>query len=370
MKDFLRGKDCLERLFAAVDRFRSKSNGRVTIAYLERAEKIWYQQIQCSCFISEINALKNKENLNKNSKLISLTPILDNDNILRANGRLRKFPENIFQNQPIVLCSSQYVTRLIIRYYHEKCNHNSFNIVMNEVRQKYWILGLRNTLRNLAYKCFECRKLRANLVSPAMADLPVGCLAYLQRPFTHCGVDYFGPLFVKIGRRREKRWGVIFTCLTTRAVHLELAHSLSTDSAILAVQRMSARRGMPTVIYSDCGTNFKGASKELKQALLNVDKEKQHDFGIKNNFFWKFNPSNAPHMKGAWERLIRTIKVSLYSILKEQCPREEVLVSVFAQVENIVNSRPITKLSTDPQDGDSKSFSYWLFVWKCAVLYK
>ena len=172
-----------------------------------------------------------------------------------------------------------------------------FFIVMNEVRQKYWILGLRNILRNLAYKCFECRKLRANLVSPAMADLPVGRLAYLQRRFKHYGVDYFGPLFIKIRRRREKRWGVIFTCLTTRAVHLELSHLLSTDSAILVVQRMSARRGMPTVIYSDCGTNFKGASKELKQALLNIDKEKQHDFGMKNNCFG----NSIPRTLLTWE---------------------------------------------------------------------
>ena len=119
------------------------------------------------------------------------------------------------------------------------------------------------------FKCVICIKLRTPPASPLMSDSPSSRLTFKQRPFTLCGVDYFGPMLVKIGKRQEKRWGVIFTCVTT--MHLELAHSLNTDTAIMALQRLSARRGVPSFTYSDNSTNFRGANKELKQAILSVN---------------------------------------------------------------------------------------------------
>nr|XP_012145944.1 PREDICTED: uncharacterized protein LOC105663171 [Megachile rotundata] len=149
-----------------------------------------------------------------------------------------------------------------------------------------------------------------------MSALPVGGrVAFRQRPFTHCGVDYFGPLMVKIRRRREKRWGVLFTCLTTRAIHLEIAHSLSASSAIMALQRLAARRGTPQVVYSDNGTNFRGADKELKDATASMDRTKIEEYALSKRVKWVFNPPDAPHMGGAWERLIRSVKTALNVIL-------------------------------------------------------
>lgn len=100
-----------------------------------------------------------------------------------------------------------------------------------------------------------------------MGDLPLSRLAAYSRPFSHMGVDYFGPMLVSVGRRTEKRWGVLVTCLTIRAIHLEVAHSLTADSCIMALRNVIARRGVPCVIYSDRGTNFVGANKELKIAI-------------------------------------------------------------------------------------------------------
>ena len=193
-----------------------------------------------------------------------------------------------------------------------------------------------------------------------MAPLPAGRLAYRERPFTHCGVDYFGPMQVKIGRRLEKRWGVIFTCMTTRAVHLELAHSLTASSAIMALQRLAARRGRPAVLYSDNGTNFRGACSELRGMVKAIDTERQREYALQNGMRWKFNPPDAPHMGGAWERLVRTVKTALRAVLREQTPAEEVLLTLLAEVESTVNSRPLTHVSVDPRDEEALTPNHFL----------
>ena len=109
--------------------------------------------------------------------------------------------------------------------------------------------------------------LRAQPANPKMASLPDAGLAFRMRPFSHCSLDYFGPINVKIDRRREKRWGALFTCLTVRAVHVEIVNSLSSDSTIMAIKRLSAGRGKRLVFYSYNGTNFKAAANEINQAL-------------------------------------------------------------------------------------------------------
>ena len=143
-------------------------------------------------------------------------------------------------------------------------------------------------------RCLTCRKTRASPRPPVMADLPSGRLAYKQRPSSHCGLDYFGPMWVKIGRGREKLWGVLFTCLTVRAVHLELAHSLTASSAIIAIQRMAARRGTPSVIYADNGTNFRGTCSELKDEKQLIDHESIGNYALSRKIRWEFNPSRCP----------------------------------------------------------------------------
>lgn len=186
----------------------------------------------------------------------------------------------MFKNEPIILDGHHYVTRLIVREYHKKFNHGRYNIVINEIRQECWITGLRNMLRSITSNCVDCEALRGRPVCPIMSDLAPGHLACGLRPFTHWGVDYFVLMTVKIGRREEKRWGVLLTCLTTWAIHLELAYTLNADSTICALQRMITRRGSPQESYTDCGTNFKGTNKELKEAMLAIDTRKQHEYGI------------------------------------------------------------------------------------------
>ena len=139
-----------------------------------------------------------------------------------------------------------------------------------------------------------------------MADLPRERLNEHVFPFTHTRVDYFGPIELKFLRHTLKRWSCLFTCLTTRAVHIEVAHSLDTESSLAAVTRFIARRGYPSSIISDNGTNFVGAAKELKAFKDEWDKAKIESDLAQRKIVWKINPPGAPHFGGIWETLVQS----------------------------------------------------------------
>ncbi|GBP77541.1 hypothetical protein EVAR_98994_1 [Eumeta japonica] len=168
-----------------------------------------------------------------------------------------------------------------------------------------------------------------------------------QRPFTHTG-GLLRPLEVTVGRRREKRWAALFTCLTTRAVHMEVASSLSADSMIMALRRFMARRGQPDTLYSDHGTNFVGAAAELSRARLEIE-ERMSDEATTRAIRWLRIPPHAPHMGGSWERLVRSIKVALSATLHTRAPKDEVLHTLLLEAEFVVNSRPLTHISVLPR---------------------
>ncbi|XP_072934731.1 uncharacterized protein [Epargyreus clarus] len=172
-------------------------------------------------------------------------------------------------------------------------------------------------------------------------------MAHHQRPFSYCGADLFGPMEVTVGRRHEKRYGVLFTCLTIRAVHIELVPTLTSDSFIVALRRMAARRGWPTHMYTDNGTNLRGADKELRKSIMEMDQQALADGAMNHGTKWTFIPPASPHWGGAWERLIRSVKTSLRVVLKERAPKEETLMTLLAEVENIINSRPLTHVSVE-----------------------
>ncbi|XP_059045880.1 uncharacterized protein LOC131841577 [Achroia grisella] len=155
-----------------------------------------------------------------------------------------------------VVIGGHRITRLLVYHHHKEAMHGSNELVVNQLRQQYWILKLRPTVRTVSTQCLTCRSRRAAPQPQRMADLPAARLQHNRRPFSYTGVDFFGPIEVTVGRRRQKRYCMLFTCLTVRAIHMELTEDLSSDSAIMALRRMGARRGLPLVIYSDNGTNL------------------------------------------------------------------------------------------------------------------
>lgn len=149
-----------------------------------------------------------------------------------------------------------------------------------------------------------------------MANHPLSQITPDLPPFTYTGLDYFCPIEVKRGRGRVKRYGALFTCLVSRAVHLEMAYSMDTDSCISTLRRFICRRGQVKEITSDNGTNFVGAERELREALAHLNLHKIEDSMGKEGIKWTFNPPYGAYHGGAWERLIRMIKKVLYSIIR------------------------------------------------------
>ena len=193
-------------------------------------------------------------------------------------------------------------------------------MTLNEIRPNgFWILGGSSIVTNLISSCVKCQRLRGSVQEQRMSDLPEDRLESTP-PFTYCAVDYFGPFIVKNGRTELKRYGVLFTCLASRAIHLEIANSLETDSFINALRRFISRCGPIHQLRSDQGTNFVGARKELTQALAEMDQEKLKTTLLEEQCDWfsfKMNVPAASHMGGAWERQIRSVRHVLSSLLQD-----------------------------------------------------
>ena len=178
-----------------------------------------------------------------------------------------------------------------------------------------------------------------------MADLPQERCTEAA-PFTYCGADMFGLLIIKERRSELKRYGALFTCFSSHAVHIEVTNSLDADSFILALHRFMARRGTLRSIWSDNGTNFVGAKNELQRALKEMKHDKINSFLQTNGadwILWHNNPPGASHMGGLWERQIRSTKTILEEFLKTHSHslNDKSLRTLRVEVEIIINLRPL-----------------------------
>jgi hypothetical protein len=235
----------------------------------------------------------------------------------------------------------------MIEWHHAQIEHRGKHTTIGKLRELgFWVVNGGKEVGSVVFKCVRCKWLRGKLNNQKMADLPFNRTAMVP-PFTYCGVDVFGPIQVKEGRKVLKRYGALFTCFSLRAVHIETLASLETDSFIQSLRRFVARRGAVREIRSDNGSNFVGAENELRKAMEEMDHKKIGNFLTEQGcdyVIWERNTPLASHMGGVWERQIRTVKSVLCSLLKS-CPRkldEESLRTFLAEAESIVNSRPLT----------------------------
>ncbi|XP_062565178.1 uncharacterized protein LOC134227602 [Armigeres subalbatus] len=326
---------------------------------LAKAENYIFKTVQADAFSEEIKILReaarepwrNKRSLPKHSALYKLSPHFDNEEIIRMDGRIDacEFAKGDAKH-PILLPKCHHVTDLILSDMHVKFCHLNHQTALNEVRQKYYVPCLRTIYKRVRNRCQLCRIRNAQPQPPMMGELPPMRLKAFTRPFSFIGIDYFGPMLVTVGRRVEKRWGVLITCMTVRAIHIEIAHSLSTDSCIIAIRNFIARRGMPLEIISDCGTNFIGASRELKDAMLKIDQNKLTESFVSAQTKWSFNPPASPHFGGCWERLIQSVKKTLQQIKPKRTPSDELLRNMLTEIEAIINARPLTEVPLEHEE--------------------
>ena len=317
---------------------------------VQDAEDAIVKFVQKEAFYEEVETLRknNSSGVLTRSNVYRLDPFMDRNGLIRVGGRLRNAKLDYNMKHPVLLPKKVHITNLVIRSTHEKLLHSGRNHVLSELREKYWVVHGNSAVRRVLYSCVTCRKLRGPCMTQKMSDLPKDRVNE-SPPFSHVGIDFFGPHTVKEGRKYVKRYGVIFTCLACRAVHIETSNTLSTDSFIHALRRFMSRRGWIKIIRCDNGTNFHGAERELRECLQEMDYERVQEFLLKHNISWQFNPPSASHMGGVWERMIRTVRKVLAPLLLEYGERldDEAYRTLLCEVESIVNSRPLT-VSEDP----------------------
>ena len=309
----------------------------LSVEELKQAEKYWIKFAQRDRFGAEIESLSKNRPIARGSRIASLDPQLT-DGVLRVGGRIDKAELSWETKHPIVLDHSHEITRLIVIHYHRRLIHAGVEHVFNHIREKYWILHGRSEVKNCATKCLLCHRRRVQPLAQKMSDLPSTRLANASVPFQYVGLDYAGPFSVRVGRNRiEKGYICLFTCLHMRGVHLEVAHSLEADSFIMALRRFQSRRGNPVRILSDNGTNFVGAEPELIKSLQEIDQKRVADELSARGVRWIFNPPAAPWFGGAWESLIKSMKAIMGNVVTV----DEVFLTVVAEVESLLNSRPL-----------------------------
>lgn len=336
---------------------------------MQAAESLLIRQCQYRCFKSFVN---NTNESYTDDLVPGFSAFKDDKGIIRLQGRLDSAPHVTEDfKRPILLPFNDNITFLIMDDVHRRYFHIHQKTVQNEIVQKYFIPKLGTMMKKLKNKCQHCRNANSRPLPPQMGDLPSARLQSFTKAFTYSGIDYFGPVLVTVGRRTEKRYGVLITCLVTRAIHLEVSSALTTDSCIMSISRFTSRRGVPAEFYSDNGTNFKGAESELKMFFDAMDKEKLRSEFTTSYTKWSFNPPASPHMGGCWERMVRTVKSILYKLMQSfRTPSDELLLTMLSQIECVVNSRPLTTVPLSSEDEPALTPNHFIFGTSSGVLPK
>ena len=334
----------------------------LTVNELRRAEFEIIKYVQSCAFSTEMVCISQGKEVSPNSIIRNLDPMMNADGILCVGGRLgnAELPEQ--SKHQMIMPKSHHVVTLIVRSLHEELGHSGKEHVLAEIRQKYWIISARRAVKSVLNQCFSCKRIRGKQYTQKMADLPQDRVTAGKAPFTNVGVDCFGPFVIKRGRSQVKRYGCLFTCLCTRAIHIEKLDTMDTDSFILALRRFESRRGRPEILRSDNGTNFKGAQRELRDAIRLWNKDQIHEYMLQKEIQWIFNTPTASHMGGVWERQIRTVRKVLNSLGGQKGLKDKVLNTLFCEVEAIVNSRPITVVSDNPDDMEALTPNHILML--------
>ncbi len=320
--------------FIAKCRKRSDAKEELTATELNQAEQLLILHAQCELDRQKLNKVESQLGLFK-----------DSDGFIRCKGRLNESELNLETRNPILLPRDNHLTTLIVRQSHENTLHNGVKETLLQVRSRFWIIKGRQLVRKILHSCTTCRRIQGQSYgAPETGQLPEFRVKG-SSAFSAVGIDFAGPLYVKNkSNTLDKVYLVIFTCGTTRAIHLELVSDLSTNSFLLCLKRFVGRRGTPNLIVTDNAKTFKAASKPLialfKSRIVN---RYLNETKIKS----KYNLAKAPWWGGFYERLIQSIKSCLKKNLRTAKLNLHELNTMIIQIKAVLNSRPLTYLYPD-----------------------
>lgn len=352
----------LKRIVAWCFRFKAncfkapheRELGPLSALELDIAIKSLIQLSQRESFAYELKLLHKQQSINS-SKLLGLNPFIDNDGLLRVGGRINKSSYNFEKKHPAIISGNHPLGRLIVSSEHIRLLHTGPQQLLFCLRERYWVTSGLNLCKKVYRACVTCFRNAPSTVTPMMGDLPTYRIEQ-SYPFQNTGMDFAGPVWVKDrkgrGSKKSKAYVCLFICLATKAIHLELVSSLSAEAFIQCLRRFAARRGFPKHLHSDNGTNFIGGRNLLKELerFLKESNESIAKFSSDNGMVWHLSPSYSPHFGGIWEAGVKSSKHHLRRVIGTTSLTFEEFCTVLHQVEAVLNSRPLTPLSSDPSD--------------------
>ena len=300
-------------------------------------------------------------------RFVKLNPFLDSAGLLRAGGRLYHADLPYNHKHPILLPPESHLSTLIIDSYHKTNMHPGPLLLQALVQSKFWIPSLRRLVQKRIFMCSKCYRMKAKPTFPKMADLPSYRVQAI-RAFIKTGVDFAGPFIMKESHRRKaptsKVYFCVFVCMATKAIHLEVVTRLTSEAFLAAFDRFVSLRGLPSDVFSDCGTNFVSAARTLQKWndwYLKV--ETQDEIANQMTFRatkWHFSPPHSPHFGGIWEAGVKSAKTLMMKTIGDTALTYEELATVLYKIAAVLNSRPLCPLSTDPAEFDYLSPGHFL----------
>ena len=340
-------------------RAQGKNNGdlnqELTADELMNSETLWIKSVQTTAFVDELSFLNRKSS--KSTPPIRVAQFglfLSENQTITCKGRISNASLPTSSKSPILLPAKHTFVKLVIKQTHDRVKHSGINATLTALRERYWVLRGRATVKKVIRRCVVCRRYEASPCKPShFADLPSHRVSD-DPPFTHIRLDFAGPLYVKETRRSlqtsdsdsNKVYVCLFTCASTRAVHLELTRGLTVQYFLLAFRRFASRRGLPATIQSDNAKTFQSSSKEIRKIARSPEVWR---YLTDNRITWNFIVEKAPWWGGYWERLVRSIKSPIKKVIGRSTVSYDEMCTLLTEVEAVINARPLTYVYEDEE---------------------